>query len=321
MDKLRAVLAVGILSILVPAFSADIIVESRPEGQNYSGYSEIEGKWISSNTPADTAKSGAPGLTPQGQAGGRKTIIAVDPATPPDQVISSARFKPPVTEAGNYHVYVTFPRAANATPITMLVKDAEKTSNKQITMDGWGGMGISNSDQWIEIGTYPFTPGGDQYVELQVTGATRAADSRNPVQAYADGVRFSTEVISAGRSPAPAPASSATAPANLDWKTSIADGRAEAQKNDKQILVFFYSPASSRSTDYEKSVLNTPQVRQVIAAGYVPVKINMDTERQLAAQLEVFRAGTINIYDAATGAAVKQIGDTPQASDLVSRLR
>src|SRR5690606_2288855 len=164
------------------------------------------------------------------------------------------------------------------------------------------------------------------YVELQATGATKAADTRNTVQMYADAVRFSTEPAGSGpaaTAPAAAPAAATpSAPAvPLEWKTSIGDARAEASQSNKKVRVFFYSPASTRSTAYEENVLKNPQVTQAISAGYVPVRINMDTERQLAAQLEVFRAGTINIYDATTGAHVAQIGDTPEVHDLVARLK
>ena len=47
-------------------------------------------------------------------------------------------------------------------------------------------------------------------------------------------------------------------------------------------MLYFFSPQSSRSTNYENNVINDPKVKGVIKKSFIPVKINMDTERQLA---------------------------------------
>ena len=86
------------------------------------------------------------------------------------------------------------------------------------------------------------------------------------------------------------------------------------------MLVYFYSPQSSRSTDYETRVLNTVKVKAVITQNFVPVKVNMDTERELAAKLQIFRAGTLNVYNAETGDALETISDTPEIDELIQRL-
>jgi len=337
MVKIRAAITgIGILAAALPAWSADVIVESRPGGKNFEGYSETRGRWLDSNTPADTAKSSAPGATPG--IGSRKTTVQPEPGANPATLVSTARFTPKITEPGQYYVYLTFPRAANATPLSVLVKTSQGEQRKDITQDGWGAAGAPNGNEWLEIGQFPFTTAGGEFVELNVTGATGAADPGNQAQAYADAVRFSTEKISAATAPAPAvpgrpvsPAtkapekaagavSSTSSAAPLAWQTDLAAARATAAAEKKQVLAFFASGESSRSTEYEKGVLNKPAVRAVIAEKYVPVKIDMESQKQLVSQLQVFRAGTINIYDGATGSFVAQIGDTPEADELVKRL-
>lgn len=328
MSMLRTVSSILLTLIAVSGFAADIIIESR--GQNVSGYQETEGHWLTSNNPIETAKSAAPGLTPPGE-GSRKATVAPPPGATPDQVISAARFTPKIETPGDYNVYVTFPKAANATPVTIYVKHANGEDKKDISQDGWGITGAVNANRWIEIGKYPFTAAGDQYVEVRVTGKTGPVDPKNPPQAYADAVRFSTEPVStAAAVTAAAPAApgetgssagpTATDNSPLQWTSDLASGRAAATAAGKKVFVFFYSPQSSRSTDYEKKVINDPKVKAVINAGFVPVKIDMDSERQLSSQLQVFRAGTINVYDGATGSGLEHISDTPEADELVKRL-
>lgn len=310
-----------------------IIVESRSGGQNFEGYSEPAGQWLNSNTPVETSKSSAEGLEASATIGSRKATVNPDSA-PAAQVVSAARFTPPLSAPGEYHVYITFPRAANATPLDVYVKHAGGEETRKIMQDGWGAQGSPNGNQWINVGQYKLEPGGKNYVELRVTGATGAAAPANAAQAYADAVRFSTEAVSsavnptgaaAGRAKQQTPAANSgsaaqTASAEFAWAPSLGDARARARDAGKNVLVWFYSPGSSRSSDYEANVLNDARVRTAIARRYVPVRVNLDTEGPLAAQLQVFRAGTIGLYNASTGAALGQITETPATEDLIQRL-
>lgn len=350
MTPVRVVILAALAMLCATGVAADIIVESRPGGQNYQGYKETAGAWIDSNTPADTSKSSAPGVSPQ-TLGSRRTTLLPDAGARPDQVLGSARFTPPITTAGDYHIYLTFPRAANATPVTVVIKNASGETKQEMMQDGWGAAGDSNANLWLDLGTYPFAVSADQYVEIQATGATGPADPRNRANLYADAVRFSTDPDPAAIAPAPArpgvfppaestqtetpaPAQAAAPPAprqppslptalpaaaNITWEKDLATARAAALAQGKKLLVFFYSPDSSRSADYEKQVLNSSSIKNTIAAGYIAVKVNLETEKELAAQLQVFRAGTINVYDA-TGNGLDSITDTPEASDLEARL-
>ncbi len=358
---LRSLVCALFAALGISGFAADIIVESRAEGKNYSGYSEPVGSWLDSNDPPATAKSSADGLTPQGQVGSRKTSTSAELTSAATGVLSSARFTPDIATGGDYHVYITFPRAGNAASLTVAVKHAEGEEKKTINQDGWGAIDTANGNKWIKIGEFPFVPGKTQYAELQVTKETTVPDKRNPAQAFADAVRFTTEplpetapatpvvaakpavagatpiataiggasnapdAVSAFTPPAvkqPAAVAASAPPSNapLQWATDLAAGRDTAGKAGKKVFVFFFSPKSIRSADYEKQVLNDPAVKGVIVAGFVPVKINMDMEIELAGQLQVFRAGSISVYDAATGNGLDRIGDAPGVDELVKRL-
>jgi len=328
MSVLKPLFIASFVASFAVASAADIVIESRSGGKNFSGYKENAGRWLDSNTPAETAKSSAPGLTPQGELGSRKTTVAAPPGTLKDAILSAARFTPTIETAGDYHVYVTFPKAGNATPVTYVIKHAKGEEKKELTQNGWGVTSSANGNRWVELGTYPFTPGTDQYVELQVTGATIAADPSNPAQAFTDGVRFSTEALSdlSGPNNAASAKSSngstaAVSSEPIQWIDTLAGGRTAASSQKKKLFVYFYSPQSERSQEYETATINDAKVKGVINSDFVAVRINMDAQRDLASQLQVFRAGTINIYDSATGANIESISDTPGAEELAKRLQ
>jgi hypothetical protein len=336
--------AVAALTISTAVLKAeDIVIEARAEGQNYDRYKETAGKWTDSNNPPLTAKSGAPGLTPQGKCGSRKFPLGPGGGDA-NQILASARFTPKVSKAGHYYVYVTFPKASNATPVKYLVKHAKGQETKSIAQDGWGAVGSPNASVWVGLGDYDFGPSDDQYVEMQVGADAGAPDPRTPGQAFADGMRFSTDQISDSKQASSGPAATpkagdaavastpagAPAPAEpgaarptdvqLSWLEDIRSAQDIAGKSGKKIFVFFYSPESERSNNYDRKVFNDPKVKQVLKDGYVLVRVNIDENRSLANNLQVFRAGTINIYDD-RGNGINQFTETMDAEELSSKLK
>lgn len=316
------------------AFGADIIIESRSEGQNFSKYKELSGNWISSQNPPDKAKSSAPGLTPQGKIGTRKaTANSAITKKPVGALVASARFSPELTEAGKYYVYFTYPSSANATPVTYVIKHADGETKKLIAQDGWGSLGEPKANKWLTLGEYNFAPGADQYVEIQVFGESGAVSPSTQGQAFTDAVRFSDAPISNATTPhdgiparpidAPTVAAASSAAervlAPIPWN-SLTDGRAKAQSENKKLFIFFHSSSATRSSDYESKVLNNAKIKSLLSKNFIPVKVNMDTENSTAAQLEVFRAGTISIFNA-SGIALEKITDTPDAVKLEEILK
>lgn len=343
MKVLAAVVAATVFVTATAVWADDIIIESRPEGQNYDKYKETEGKWLDSNSPALTAKSGAPGLTPQGKCGSRKYVVGAgggDSKT----VVAAARFSPRLSKPGHYYVYVTFPKAGNATPVTYVIKHAKGQETKSLAQDGWGGVGNPNASTWISLGDYDFAAGDDQYVEMQITGEAGPPDPRTPGQAFTDGVRFSSAPVSDAKeiasgsaatprsgeaTPASVPgASSSSTPvppqsaanAQLTWLEDIRTAQDVAGKSGKKIFLFFYSPESERSNNYDKKVFNNAAVKQVLSDRFVLVRVNIDENRTLANNLQVFRAGTINLYDD-RGNGITQFTETLDADELASKLK
>jgi len=329
MRMFRLLAIAATLCALSPCFAADLIIESRPAGQNHDNYKEKSGNWLDSNTPPETAKSHAKGATPG--IGSRKVTLPLVGGI--DEAV--ARFSPKFTAPGHYYVYATFPKAANATPVTYAIKSAKGETAKILAQDGWGANGDPNANKWISLGDFDFTAGDEDYVEFRVKSDAGPTDSRNPGQAYADSVLFSTtEVSGAAQSTGAAPAPSPYVPTGasqkpavditpdngpIDWTEDLTAARAKAASEKKAILVYFYAPGSDRSSKYEKDVLSDPKVKGLIKAKFIPVKVNMDANRALASQLQVFRAGTVNVYSAA-GEGLAQISDTPPPAGLISQL-
>lgn len=178
------------------ACGADIIVESRPEGQNHANYQEIQGKWINSQTPPEASKSSAPGLTPAAQCGTRKYLFQPEGKTATPVQPAVARFFPRLQSPGHYHVYVTWPKGANVQPVTYRIKHAAGVDEKQVMQDGQGGAGgAGNANRWIPLGDYDFAPGDDQYVELSIGPNAGPVARHLAGQVYADAVRFAEKPL------------------------------------------------------------------------------------------------------------------------------
>ena len=178
------------------ACGADIIVESRPEGQNHANYQEIQGKWMNSQTPPEASKSSAPGLTPATQCGTRKYLFQPEGQTASSVEPAIARFLPRLQKPGHYHVYVTWPRGANVRPVIYRIKHASGVDEKEVMQDGQGGAGgTGNANRWIFLGDYDFAPGDDQYVELSIGPGAGPVARHLAGQVYADAVRFAEKPL------------------------------------------------------------------------------------------------------------------------------
>jgi len=318
-------------------FAQDLIIETQKEGKNFEKYKEIEGAWMDSRTPAATAKSSAPGCTDGNVCGSRKYLFSAGTPSAPTTSVNAkpavARFIPNFDKPGHYYVYATWPRAANATPVKYIIKHAKGTETKEVSQDGWGASGISNANIWVPLGDYDFSPGEDQYVELRTDENVKPVDPRNNGQVYADAVRFSAKPIEeTGTAPLPTVTPSKTgtnlpppivvSPAgggSLKWYESIPDAQAVAAKENKRILLFFYSPGSERSKYFEE-IFGDPTIQPILRDKYVLVRINFAEQPQVGYSLGVFKAGTINLYDA-QGNPLGQISDKLSAAQLAVRLQ
>ncbi len=320
-------LAAAILLSASAVPADDIVVESRAEGRGHSGYKELEGKWMDSNTPVSRAKSTAPGVS-AGTIGSRKfmfspegTTATAAPAKP--AVPSRVRFSPNVSAAGSYYVYATWPGAANAGPINLTVRHAKGEEKRTIEQDGWGVVKTGgNANQWVPLGNYEFKPGEDQYVEMATGPDVKALGPNLAGQVYADAVRFTTDALGADQLHGPKPKAVAKTPAPdepLQWQYDLATAQGIANDRGKRILLFFQSPGSPASQRMEDA-LNDPAVRAVLNSDYVCVRLNFAENTDMAYRLRVFRGGTLSLYDS-TGNALGMVTESMTPRDMAARLK
>jgi hypothetical protein len=80
------------------------------------------------------------------------------------------------------------------------------------------------------------------------------------------------------------------------WLTSIPEALAQAQSQQKSLVVFFVSPTGESSNFVDQTVFGDRRVRELLASKYVPVRIDITQQPQVAQRLQVFRGGVVNIY-------------------------
>lgn len=323
------------LGVCLPALGEKIIIESQPEGQNNDHYREILGKWITSHNPTHSTKSRAPGLTDKEKCGSRKLLFQ------PTQKNAGAttapafvRFMPKLNKSGHYYVYATWPEGSNAQPVYYNIRHAKGMTSIPIVQTGQGGSVPSNANQWVALGEYDFNPGEDQYVELRVEMDTKPVHDVWSGQVYSDSVMFSTtpegSAVKQNQSDRPGASSGASsvlvAPASgkpaaeVAWMDDIQQAMAAATQSNRRILLYFHSPLTTTCQYYATDVFTNPQVKALLSTTYIPVRVDFASQTEMAAKLNVFKAGTICVFDS-HGAAISQITGRVTASELLDKLR
>ena len=281
----------------------DLIIESGPSGKNNQWYQEIQGKWMDSRIPALVAKSMAPGLSAPDICVTRKTVFSgpnIDTTGP-----ARARFAPSFSAAGHYHVYATWPRGANANQVTYDIKHASGTAHKTVVQNGWGAPGSPcNAGVWVPLGDYNFEAGNQNYVEVSVDDNVQLLEPNWYGQMYADAVRFTKAPLEDLGRPIPPqspplwpgnepPTDMAVAP--LKWQEDFEAARAEAARSKKRLLMYFTSPDAY--LDHFEKMFQDPTIQGIIQNDYVAVRLDMTKYDKLARQLNIFRAGSITVFD------------------------
>jgi len=271
---LRMILCAGVFLIsCLCVYAQEVIIETRPGGQNVEWYNEISGKWTDS-----VGKSIAKGLTPK--IGSRFANLE-------DAESSAARFIPNLPTAGFYEVFVTWPLQGNARRVKYIIHYADGDSIVYMNQDGWGVLtrGAGNGNAWHSLGTYLFNAGQRGYIEIADEETQGKPDSRNWGRAYADAARF--VFVSSARPVATV----------AQWVTDIYEAQRRARAENRKIMLYFYSDKSRYYQKYETETLSEGVVVQFLNKNYVAVKFDFLRFSSEAFSLGAYKAPTFIFYD------------------------
>lgn len=253
------------------------LVESRSGGQNSGSYQEIAGgPWCDSNKPAEWAKSAAPGTAP---IIGTRIVRFYDGNDALDTTFPAvARFLPRLRAGGRQYVYVTWPFSASAAPVVFTVRHADGESSVPLIQDGWGFAGPSNANVWVQLGSYSFLPGDDQYVEISAPNGIQPVSRVWNGQVQADAVLFTPKPLdfaTTAAQPASAAAmlASETAVAKdvSGWYYDYDKAKEAAQDAGKGLFVLFVTDGKKVSHYLGENLFNDLQVRKAISDSLIPV--------------------------------------------------
>lgn len=310
-----------------------LIIESRAEGKNSELYSETEGSWMNSS-----GKSRAPDLSDPSTCGSRKALVSGGSDGITRNLTAAARFSPKFKAPGTYHVYVTWPREGNGSPVHYIIKHAKGSETKVIKQDGWGGQGAANGNQWWLLGSYEFAAGDDQYIEIRTLGADTVGPAVSSIASvFADAVQFTQQPLQdVGLTPIAAPimtgapastpppyagtAATAQVTGPLTWETDIEKASEIAARQYKKILIFFFAPESANSKYFDTDVFTNQAVKNILGNSFVLVRLNFVENTQLAFKLGIFKAGTLVIYDN-KGTPLDKIDVRKAPEEIANRLR
>jgi hypothetical protein len=182
----------------------------------------------------------------------------------------------------------------------------ETAPHSFVLSDGTGNMRIA-----IWPGIWSKIPFASQLKEGQeITVRVTVAEFRNALEGHLDKAEqiwlglANPQLAKAPAAPVAGAPKSDTPPAaspapELQWKKSIAEGLEEAKKTNKNILVLFANPDSDNGRYVEEKIMSDARVRDAVARKFVPVRIDMRNDPELARQLQAFRAGTVGFYSSA----------------------
>lgn len=111
--------------------------------------------------------------------------------------------------------------------------------------------------------------------------------------------------------------SGALAAESINWRNRLSEAQYASVSSGKGILLYF--SGSGQTCAHYDSLFSMPGVITAAVSRYEMVRLDFDRERELAARLNVFKAGTILVYDK-TGKGLITITDALNADEFVRQL-
>ncbi len=302
----------GIFILLSLVVADDIIVETREGGQNINYYRELTGNWTNS-----VAKSEARGVT--------KGIGSRFCDYHPDNFSPRALVSPSFPRSGVYEVFVTWSQSANLRNIKYIINYANGQTTITLDQDGWGGLSSPNRNQWISLGKYQFSRGTGNNLQIDGSEATGGADDRNFPRIYTDAFRFlyqpdgeATAVAERQPEPERRPVQVETRDdVALRWHRNLNDARSIARQENRNILIYFYTPQAQVSREYDRYFEQSEFQSKL--RNYVLVRIDLSANPQYSSEYSIFRVPAI-VFTNSRGTETSRITRPLSRAELLERL-
>lgn len=228
-----------------------------------------------------------------------------------------AQYAPPVvTVAGITRADVKQLRRLSGTVSSYKAPATDRAPHAILLQDATGFIRVAIwNDIWTQI---PFRE------QLKVAGApvtvtVEIAEFRGNLEGHLN----RADDISGGQlaTPVGAPAQPVGTPKVLSadpipWQGSLTAAMAQARQTNRKILVFFENRDINVSREMDVGVFADLRVRAAVQAKYVPVKLNMAADAELARKLGVFQAGVIAFYNA-DGTAITHVKGVSSAEEIL----
>lgn len=102
----------------------------------------------------------------------------------------------------------------------------------------------------------------------------------------------------------------------IRWQIDVATAQKVAVQSNKGVLVFFSSSSATASRFIEDNVFTDGRVRELVAKNFVPLRIDMQLQADLARRMGVPRGGVIAVYDTG-GTRVLGVVDRPASPEIL----
>jgi uncharacterized protein YdeI (BOF family) len=160
---------------------------------------------------------------------------------------------------------------------------SDRAPHKMELRDETGSIQIAVwNDVWTQI---PFNVKLQTKDNVKVTARVKLRLFRNEVEGH---IGSAFDIVEGDAVPA------VVGPIN--WITSISEAISRARAAQQPIIVFFASPTGETSNFVETNIFGDKRVREALATRFIPVRIDISQQPEVAQKLQVYRGGVVNIY-------------------------
>ncbi len=105
----------------------------------------------------------------------------------------------------------------------------------------------------------------------------------------------------------------------IEWQTALEPAYTLARQQNRKLLLFSFSPEGAGAAKFERNIFSNSNVQAAISSHYVPLRLNVVSDREMVHRLGLYRGNIVVIYDS-SGKALTQITDCQTAEEFLEHL-